>query len=402
MQSYTFPPIANKEEFPMSSKNYLFTSESVTEGHPDKICDQVSDAVLDNLLAQDAKSRVAAETIAAAGLVEVFGEITTKGYVDIQKIVRGVIEDIGYTKPEYLFDHRSVGVLSSIIPQSPDIAQGVDESSGREQGAGDQGIMFGFATEETPELMPLPITLAHKIARRLAVVRKDGTLPYLRPDGKTQVTVAHKDHKPARIDNVVVAAQHDEEVSLDKVQSDILEEVIKPACGEWFDSDTRATINGTGKFVLGGPAADSGLTGRKIIVDTYGGKGHHGGGCFSGKDPSKVDRSGSYMARYVAKNIVAAGLAKQCEVQISYAIGVAKPLSIFIDTRRTSAVPIEKIEEAVSANFSFKPADIIAKLDLLRPIYRKTSAYGHFGREEAEFSWEKTDMAEKLRSEAGL
>ncbi|MBN2122179.1 methionine adenosyltransferase [Candidatus Micrarchaeota archaeon] len=386
----------------MSSKNYLFTSESVTEGHPDKVCDQVSDAVLDNLLSQDAKSRVAAETIAAAGLVAVFGEITTKGYVDVQKIVRGVVEDIGYTKPEYLFDHRSVGVLSSIIPQSPDIAQGVDESSGHEQGAGDQGIMFGFATDETPELMPLPITLAHKVARRLATVRKEGTLEYLRPDGKTQVTVAHKDHKPARIDNVVVAAQHDEDVSLDKLQADILEEVIKPACGDWFDSETRTTINGTGKFVLGGPAADSGLTGRKIIVDTYGGKGHHGGGCFSGKDPSKVDRSGSYMARYVAKNIVAAGLAKQCEVQISYAIGVARPLSVFIDTRGTSAVPIEKIEEAVSAHFSFKPADIIKKLDLLRPIYRRTAAYGHFGREEPEFSWEKTDMAEKLRSEAGL
>lgn len=386
----------------MSSKNYMFTSESVTEGHPDKVCDQISDALLDNLLAQDAKSRVAAETIAAAGLVEVFGEITTKGYVDVQKIVRGVISDIGYTKPEYLFDHRSVGVLSSIIPQSPDIAQGVDESAEHEQGAGDQGIMFGFATDETPELMPLPITLAHKIARRLAQVRKEGTLPYLRPDGKTQVTVAHKDHKPARIDNVVVAAQHDEEVSLDKLQSDILEGVIKPACGEWFDSETRTTINGTGKFVLGGPAADSGLTGRKIIVDTYGGKGHHGGGCFSGKDPSKVDRSGSYMARYVAKNIVAAGLAKQCEVQISYAIGVAKPLSVFIDTRGTSAVPVEKIEEAVSAHFSFKPADIIKRLDLLRPVYRRTAAYGHFGREEEGFTWEKTDMAEKLRSEAGL
>lgn len=386
----------------MSSKNYLFTSESVTEGHPDKVCDQISDAVLDDLLAQDAKSRVAAETAAASGLVVVFGEITTKGYVDVQKVVRETIREIGYSKPEYLFDHRSVGVLSSIIPQSPDIAQGVDESGEHEQGAGDQGIMFGFATKETPELMPLPITLAHKMARRLAEVRKDGTLPYLRPDGKTQVTVAHKDHKPARIDNVVVAAQHDDSVSLDKLKSDILEEVVKPACGDWFDSDTQSTINGTGKFVLGGPAADSGLTGRKIIVDTYGGKGHHGGGCFSGKDPSKVDRSGSYMARYVAKNIVAAGLADQCEVQISYAIGVAKPLSVFIDTRGTNKVPVEKIEEAVSAHFSFKPADIIKKLDLLRPIYRRTAAYGHFGREDADFSWEKTDVAEKLRSEAGL
>jgi S-adenosylmethionine synthetase len=386
----------------MSSKNYLFTSESVTEGHPDKVCDQVSDAVLDSLLEQDAKSRVAAETVAAAGLVAVFGEITTRGYVDIQKVVRGVVEEIGYTKPEYLFDHRSVGVLSSIIPQSPDIAQGVDETQGKEQGAGDQGIMFGFATSETPELMPLPIMLAHKIARQLAKVRKEGSVPYLRPDGKTQVTVAHKDHKPARIDNVVVAAQHDEGVSLDKLRKDVLDEVVRPACGDWFDSDTKTTINGTGKFVLGGPAADSGLTGRKIIIDTYGGKGHHGGGCFSGKDPSKVDRSGSYMARYVAKNVVAAGLASQCEVQISYAIGVARPLSVFIDTRGTNNVPVERIEGAVSSLFSFKPADMIKKLDLLRPIYLKTAAYGHFGRENEGFAWEETDMAEKLRSEAGL
>lgn len=386
----------------MSSKNYLFTSESVTEGHPDKVCDQISDAVLDELLKQDRKSRVAVETAAGSGLVMVFGEVTTNGYVDIQKIVRGVVSDIGYTKPEYHFDHRGVGVLSSIIPQSPDIAQGVDETGEHEQGAGDQGIMFGFATKETPELMPIPISLAHKLAKRLAEVRKDGTLPYLRPDGKTQVTIEYKNHTAARVHTVVIAAQHDPDVSLDRIRKEVVENVVKPVCGEMFDENTIVHVNGTGKFVLGGPAADSGLTGRKIIVDTYGGRGHHGGGCFSGKDPSKVDRSGGYMGRYVAKNIVAAGLAGQCEVQVSYVIGVAKPLSVFVDTRGTNKVPVEKIEELVKEHFSFKPADMIKRLDLLRPIYRNTAAYGHFGREEPEFTWEKTDMADKLRSEAGL
>ncbi len=386
----------------MSSKNYLFTSESVTEGHPDKICDQVSDAILDELLKQDPKSRVAVETATTAGLVVVMGEITTKGYCEFQKVVRDVIRDIGYTKPDYLFDYRSCGVLASIHEQSPDISQGVDVSKEHEQGAGDQGIMFGHACRETPELMPLPIMLSHKLAKRLAQVRKDGTLPYLRPDGKTQVTIEYNDHKPKRAHTVVIAAQHDENITLERLRKDITEHVIKPVCGEYFDSKTIVIINGTGKFVLGGPAADTGVTGRKIIIDTYGGRGHHGGGCFSGKDPSKVDRSGAYTARYVAKNIVAAGLADQCEVQISYVIGVAKPLSVFVDTRGTAKIPVEKIEQLVIDHVSFKPADMIKNLDLLRPIYKKTAAYGHFGREEPEFTWEKTDMVKKLREEAGL
>ena len=386
----------------MSSKNYLFSSESVTEGHPDKICDQVSDSILDNLIRKDPKARVAVETAATAGLMIVMGEITTNAYVEFQNVVRDVIREIGYDKPEYLFDYRTCGVLASIHEQSPDIAQGVDTSKEHEQGAGDQGIMFGYASRETPEFMPLPIMLAHKLARRLATVRKDGTLAYLRPDGKTQITLEYKDHKAARAHTVVVAAQHDADVSLEKIRKDILEEVIKPVCGDWYDKNTIVHINGTGKFVLGGPAADTGVTGRKIIVDTYGGRGHHGGGCFSGKDPSKVDRSGAYMARYVAKNVVAAGLADQCEVQISYVIGLAKPLSVFIDTRGTNKVPIEKIEGLILDHFSFKPADMIKQLDLLRPIYRNTAAYGHFGREEPGFTWEKTDMAAKLRSEAGL
>jgi len=386
----------------MTSKNYLFSSESVTEGHPDKLCDQISDAILDELLKQDPKSRVAVETATTAGLVVVMGEITTTGYVEFQQVVRDVIRDVGYVKPEYLFDYRTCGVLSSIHEQSPDIAQGVNPTAEKEQGAGDQGIMFGYASRETPQLMPMPIMLAHQLARKLAEVRKNGTLPYLRPDGKTQVTLEYEGHVPKRLHTVVVAAQHDENVMLDKIRRDILETVIKPVCGDLFDSNTIVHINGTGKFVLGGPAADTGVTGRKIIVDTYGGRGHHGGGCFSGKDPSKVDRSGAYMARYVAKNIVAAGLADQCEVQISYVIGVAKPLSVFVDTRGTAKVPVEKIEKLVFDHFSFKPADMIKKLDLLRPIYRKTAVYGHFGREEPEFTWEKTDMAKILREEAGL
>ncbi len=386
----------------MSSRNYLFTSESVTEGHPDKLCDQVSDAILDELIKQDPKSRVAVETAATAGLVVVMGEITTRGYVEFQKVVRDVVRDIGYTKPEYLFDYRTCGVLASIHEQSPDIAQGVDTSKEHEQGAGDQGIMFGYACTESPELMPLPIMLAHKLARRLAEVRKDGTLPYLRPDGKTQVTLEYNDHKPKRAHTVVIAAQHDENVSLDKLRKDVIEEVVKPVCGGYYDPKTVVHVNGTGKFVLGGPAADTGVTGRKIIIDTYGGRGHHGGGCFSGKDPSKVDRSGAYTARYVAKNIVAAGLADHCEVQISYVIGVAKPLSVFVDTKGTAKIPVERIEKLILEHFTFKPADMIKNLDLLRPVYKRTAAYGHFGREEPEFTWERTDLAKKLRSEAGL
>jgi len=386
----------------MTSRNYLFTSESVTEGHPDKLCDQISDGILDELLKQDPSARVAVEAAATAGVVVVMGEITTKGYVEFQKVVREVIREVGYAKPEYLFDYRTCGVLASIHEQSPDIAQGVDVSMAHEQGAGDQGIMFGYASKETPQLMPLPITLAHGLSKRLAEVRKNGTLPYLRPDGKTQITIEYDDHKPLRAHTVVLAAQHDPDVTLDKIKKDIAEEVVKPVCGDWFDSKTIVHINGTGKFILGGPAADTGVTGRKIIVDTYGGRGHHGGGCFSGKDPSKVDRSGAYMARYVAKNLVAAGLADQCEVQISYVIGVAKPLSVFVDTRGTAKVPVEKIEKLVMDNISFKPSDMIKRLNLLRPIYRKTAAYGHFGREEPEFTWEKTDMTKRLREEAGL
>ncbi|MFA6530937.1 MAG: methionine adenosyltransferase, partial [Candidatus Micrarchaeia archaeon] len=346
----------------MSSKNYLFSSESVTEGHPDKICDQISDAVLDELLKQDPKSRVAVETAVTTGLAVVMGEVTTKGYVEIQQIARDVIRDIGYTSPEYQFDHQSCGVLVSIHSQSPDIAQGVNVEKEHEQGAGDQGIMFGYATKETPELMPLPIMLAHKLAMKLTEVRKGKVLPYLRPDGKTQVTVEYADHKPVRVHTVVIAAQHDPQIPLEKIKKDIVDTVVKPVCGSLLDEKTIIHVNGTGKFVIGGPAGDTGVTGRKIIVDTYGGSGHHGGGCFSGKDPSKVDRSGAYMARYVAKNVVAAGLADRCEVQISYVIGVAKPLSVFVDTRGTNKIPVDKIQELIIKHFSFKPADMIKRL----------------------------------------
>lgn len=383
-------------------RNYLFTSESVTEGHPDKVCDQVSDAILDEFLRQDPESRVAVETMTTTGMVIVAGEVTSKAKFDVQDVVRKTLREIGYDNPQYGFDAESCSVLVSLHSQSPDISQGVLANENKEQGAGDQGLMFGYATNETEELMPMPIMLAHKLTKRLAEVRKTKELPWVRPDGKSQVTVEYENGKPKRLETVVISTQHSPDVSNDQIKRQIIDKVIKPVCGKLWHDKIKIHVNPTGRFVIGGPPCDAGLTGRKIIVDSYGGMGRHGGGAFSGKDPSKVDRSACYMCRYIAKNIVAAGLAERCEVQVAYAIGVAEPVSLMVSTFGTSKMPEEQIENLVRKHFDMRPASIISHLKLKRPIYRKTAAYGHFGRNEPEFSWEQTDKAEILRKSAGL
>ncbi len=387
------------------AEKHIISSESVTEGHPDKMCDQISDAIVDEALRQDPNSRVAIETGTKNGGVMIFGEMTTNGYIDIPTIARETIKNIGYTKADYGIEFETCTVWSQITEQSPDISQGVSTGKGlhKEQGAGDQGMMYGYACNETPELMPLPITLAHKLTCRLADARKNGEIKWLRPDGKSQVSVEYDEvWKPVRVDTVVISTQHDEDVTHAEIKQQIIDKVIKPVCKEWIDEDTKFHVNPTGAFVRGGPYADAGLTGRKIIVDTYGGVGRHGGGAFSGKDPSKVDRSAAYAARYIAKNLVKAGLADKCEVQLAYAIGFPEPVSIHVDCFGTNNIPTEDITALVRKHFPIKPADIVSVLDLKKPKYQKTASYGHFGRNDPDFTWEKTDKAEVLRKEAGL
>ena len=383
-------------------KKYLFTSESVTEGHPDKVCDKVSDAILDEFLRGDSDSRVAVETMTTTGFVGVAGEVTSKSSFDVEQVIRKTIAEIGYNDPALKFDSDSCEVMVKLGTQSPDISQGVTASDDKEQGAGDQGLMFGYATNETKELMPLPILLAHKLTKRLTDVRKSGELSWVRPDGKSQVSVRYEDDKPKQLEAIVISTQHSPNISHNEITQQVIEHVIKPVCGELWNTNIKIHVNPTGKFEVGGPHGDAGLTGRKIIVDTYGGMGRHGGGAFSGKDPSKVDRSASYMCRYVAKNIVAAGLADRCEVQVAYAIGVAKPVSLMVSTFGTNKISEDKIENLVNKHFDMRPAEIVKQLDLKKPIYQKTAAYGHFGRTEPEFRWESTDKADELRKEAGL
>jgi S-adenosylmethionine synthetase len=379
------------------ARRYLFTSESVTEGHPDKICDQVSDSILDEIISQDPDARVAVEAMTTTGIVFVAGEVTSNARIDAQDVVRKTLKNIGYDGLKYGFDGNSCSVLTSIHEQSPDISMGVSKNENGVQGAGDQGLMFGYATNETPEFMPLPITLAHKLTMKLATVRKERTLDWMGPDGKSQVSVIYEDSIPKKIDTVVVSTQHTEDITISQVREEVISKVIKPVCEDLINDSTKFLVNPTGRFVIGGPVGDTGLTGRKIIADTYGGMGRHGGGAFSGKDPSKVDRSACYMARYVAKNIVAAGLASKCEVQLAYAIGVAEPVSIMVDTFNTGKVDEEKIESQVREIFDTTPLGIIETLRLKRPIYRKTAAYGHFGRNEPDFTWEKTDKSSSFR-----
>ena len=384
------------------NKNYIFTSESVTEGHPDKVCDKVSDAILDEFLRGDPDSRVAVETLTTTGFVAVAGEVTSKANFDIEKLIRKTISEIGYDDPDLKFDSNSCEVMVKLDSQSPDISQGVTANENKEQGAGDQGLMFGYASNETEELMPLPILLAQKLTKKLTELRKNGQLPWVRPDGKSQVSVRYEDDKPKSLEAIVISTQHSPDISQEEITKQIIEHVIKPTCGELWNDNIKIHVNHTGKFEIGGPHGDAGLTGRKIIVDTYGGMGRHGGGAFSGKDPSKVDRSACYMCRYIAKNIVAAGLSDRCEVQVAYAIGVAKPVSLMVNTFGTNKISEDQIESLVNKHFDMRPAEIVKQLDLKKPIYQKTAAYGHFGRNEPGFTWEITDKADVLKKDAGL